>query len=683
MKIQIENMRNETSGESLLKKSSDSSYSDFGNAFQTQMNHIIEESNWKYEFGMQTGLFANAVDNSNLQPSVSNSTEKSKPVRVQNSVHETRDAADRRRDKDIHSSDRNYRRNSSTASSTITASNYDADKRSSVEASTQRDNSDRTASSKDSKTSSDVQLNRRKHESPARANEQKSDASKQMNTKGADSQSTTEATQKASDKSSSTATGSTSEQQNLGGVDAPQRSVETNIQGSPDAKATPDMSTLLPGIIAAEGSVNPSLPETGESLGIEIVGYLTAKEGSNPSLSVTVESSSKEAIRDLTVKGVVDSSLPSIVKSSGKETVEDLKSYQAEAAKAESSLVESAAATAASLPISHAAEFKAAESGGAAQKTVNAAAVSRKSRQIAFVATSESTGTVSLSNGEAISEVQIHAESNGTSKSMNEARDSQTFTDVLKQNQGEITVSFKASEDSSDFKLVQNPAVDILGIQTSSPNEMLLRAALQNQQESVLPDANIKTQKTEYKLDNALLSGSNFAKVSLTGNAVGNMTHQVSAAQPKEFVLQVAERIQVLIREGKGQIRVQLRPENLGQLEIRAETTTSGVAAKITTGSRDVSNLLEANMHLLQQALQDQGLKVDRINIIIQNGFDASSSSGHNAQSGGAGSENNEQSAQLFSKNNIAQSEHQVEEAASDLASRTAFNPNIRFHRIA
>jgi flagellar hook-length control protein FliK len=691
MKIQIENMSKEISGESFLKKSFDSSYSDFGNTFQTQMNQIFEESNRKYAAGMHPGSYDNTKDASFLQPSLSNATEKTESVRIQNRSYKARDAVDRQRDKDIQSSDSNDDSNSPMNASTMTASHYNADKRSSSAASKQRDNADQKSnSSEDSKTSSDIQSDQINHESSSRSKEQKSDAPKHVDSKAPDSQSKTTPAQEFSDKSDSPATGLASEQQNQQNVIMPQSLAETNIQGTLDAKAIPDISTAIPTINEVEGGATPSLPATGDSSGkvtavnpdgiqIQATSFKSALDESAAATAAGLQMS-----HDVESKAVeLGPTTQEAVDAAGLQLNHDAESKAAEIEVTAQEAVNTAAATVVGLQMSHTAESKAAELGAAAQKTANTEAASRKRLQVVSDTANETIGKISITNSNPIQQSQIHAELNSASKSMNEASDSQTFTDLLKRNQAEATSSLKAGEASSDSGLGQNMGTDFLGTQASSSNELLLQVAQQNHQENVLPNTSVKTQKIEYKLDNALLSGSNYANGSMTGSTVGNLTQPVSTTQPKEFVLQVASRIQVLVRDGKGEIRVQLKPENMGQMEISAETTTSGVVAKITTGSQDVSNMLEANMHLLQQALKDQGLKIDRINIVVQNGFDASGSSGYNAQSGNAGSESNAQASQSFPKSATVKNESQTEETASIPTSRMMLNPNVRFHRIA
>jgi flagellar hook-length control protein FliK len=154
------------------------------------------------------------------------------------------------------------------------------------------------------------------------------------------------------------------------------------------------------------------------------------------------------------------------------------------------------------------------------------------------------------------------------------------------------------------------------------------------------------------------------------------------APQTRNLIDQLAERIQIQVREGKGEIRIQLKPDNLGRMEIRAETTSSGVMARITTESGSVKSFLENNMHLLHQTLQDQGLKVDRIHVVVQDGFESSALSGHAKQFGHAGSNGHEKESGSSSKAMISAA-NPVDEITVDPTIWISANPDARFHRIA
>ena len=154
-------------------------------------------------------------------------------------------------------------------------------------------------------------------------------------------------------------------------------------------------------------------------------------------------------------------------------------------------------------------------------------------------------------------------------------------------------------------------------------------------------------------------------------------------ARPQNLIFQIAERIQIQVRDGRGEIRIQLKPDGIGQLEIKAETTVNGVTARISTDSDGLKSYLENNLHLLQQTMQDQGLKVDRVYVTVQTGTDDQSSSSHTAQFGHAGQGQHGKETHKPHREPQADGSGVLEEMAVDPATWLMLKPNTRFYTVA
>ncbi len=70
--------------------------------------------------------------------------------------------------------------------------------------------------------------------------------------------------------------------------------------------------------------------------------------------------------------------------------------------------------------------------------------------------------------------------------------------------------------------------------------------------------------------------------------------------------------------EGKRQLTLTLEPETLGKLNIVLQIHNKEVTAVIRTENQDVTKMLADNMHLLRQNLEQQGLKVDKLDVQTQ-----------------------------------------------------------------
>lgn len=147
-----------------------------------------------------------------------------------------------------------------------------------------------------------------------------------------------------------------------------------------------------------------------------------------------------------------------------------------------------------------------------------------------------------------------------------------------------------------------------------------------------------------------------------------------------DFLMQLAERIQTQLRAGENIVRIQLKPSTLGRLEIRAETSGSGVQATIFTESTGVKNLLEHNLQILQQSCQEQGLKIDRINIAVQEGlWNQHASSGQHGARSGSGEHDNSGTPASYGD----RLEEAGEELTLDTETLAALGPHSTFHTIA
>lgn len=99
---------------------------------------------------------------------------------------------------------------------------------------------------------------------------------------------------------------------------------------------------------------------------------------------------------------------------------------------------------------------------------------------------------------------------------------------------------------------------------------------------------------------------------------------------PADIIRQVVARASLRGNGDGGEIRVQLKPEYLGELSLRVTLERGGVTAHLVTQSQAVKEALEAGVPQLKQALEGQGLRADRVAVSL--GQDALS-----AQLGGQG----------------------------------------------
>ncbi len=87
---------------------------------------------------------------------------------------------------------------------------------------------------------------------------------------------------------------------------------------------------------------------------------------------------------------------------------------------------------------------------------------------------------------------------------------------------------------------------------------------------------------------------------------------------PKDFSELINQRLQVMKTGEDSQIRIKLAPDHLGQLDIRLSTTDGKITAQITTLAPGTKEIIESQIHQLRQTLLNQGIQLDKFDVIQQ-----------------------------------------------------------------
>jgi flagellar hook-length control protein FliK len=89
----------------------------------------------------------------------------------------------------------------------------------------------------------------------------------------------------------------------------------------------------------------------------------------------------------------------------------------------------------------------------------------------------------------------------------------------------------------------------------------------------------------------------------------------LQAAQAADAAGQVARQIDLAVQQGRNTLRMQLRPAELGAIDIRLHTTGQGVNVTVLTEQASTGRLLEAQLSQLRQSLADAGVQLAHVNI--------------------------------------------------------------------
>ena len=84
---------------------------------------------------------------------------------------------------------------------------------------------------------------------------------------------------------------------------------------------------------------------------------------------------------------------------------------------------------------------------------------------------------------------------------------------------------------------------------------------------------------------------------------------------------QLTGKMQHLVRSGETEIRIQLRPESLGEVKLAIRMEGDVVAARIQVENQQVKQIVESNLQLLKDALAEQNLQAGSFEVNVGDGW--------------------------------------------------------------
>lgn len=88
----------------------------------------------------------------------------------------------------------------------------------------------------------------------------------------------------------------------------------------------------------------------------------------------------------------------------------------------------------------------------------------------------------------------------------------------------------------------------------------------------------------------------------------------------RQVVDQIVHKVELEVKGEYGEVRLQLKPEHLGELEIKIATNNGVVSAAFLAESKTVKGLIEAGLPQLKQQLMQQGLNIQDVSVEVGGG---------------------------------------------------------------
>ncbi len=93
---------------------------------------------------------------------------------------------------------------------------------------------------------------------------------------------------------------------------------------------------------------------------------------------------------------------------------------------------------------------------------------------------------------------------------------------------------------------------------------------------------------------------------------------QAKATQSNQIQMQqIVDKVKMILSSNKSEMIIKLSPEHLGKLEVKLKKTSEGMTGTMKVESQMVKELLEPQLGQLQQSLEQQGVKLEDLSILV------------------------------------------------------------------
>lgn len=136
--------------------------------------------------------------------------------------------------------------------------------------------------------------------------------------------------------------------------------------------------------------------------------------------------------------------------------------------------------------------------------------------------------------------------------------------------------------------------------------------------ESSQKESEGKLQAGSLQIDALLQNRTQTAEVSF------EQTAAVFSEQTREIMDQIMDYMKIQLKPGMDQLEMQLHPESLGTVHIQLSSKGGEVTAQFQVQNETVKAAIESQITTLQESLKEQGIKVEAVQVTVENhGFES------------------------------------------------------------
>jgi len=109
------------------------------------------------------------------------------------------------------------------------------------------------------------------------------------------------------------------------------------------------------------------------------------------------------------------------------------------------------------------------------------------------------------------------------------------------------------------------------------------------------------------------------------GTSLNGKSGEMKLTDPKNLLNSIVEEGTQMISKGGGRVKMTLNPPMLGSLDMDIRVRNNKVEVVFIADTPEIQQSLQANTDLLKAALNQQGLKIDGYNVLLQGSMDSNS----------------------------------------------------------
>ena len=177
-------------------------------------------------------------------------------------------------------------------------------------------------------------------------------------------------------------------------------------------------------------------------------------------------------------------------------------------------------------------------------------------------------------------------------------------------------VKTKINSENIDVENIENPEVleEQKQFNQTDNKQMYQQNAQQNANKN---SQMLETNKQEISIKQETFNISNVSNNSKVFNASLPKTQVFRNINASDVVAQIMEKIKVSIKPDVSEVKMILKPEQLGEVSLKIATQNGIVTAQFTAESQKVKEIIESNFNQLKDMLSQQGIDVGALEVNV------------------------------------------------------------------